>query len=121
MNPSKLNKILALTKSSNENESDAACRMLCKALNSINYRFGDFDNSTQAEDPPRSRRPDPPEPEYHEPKRKPFKKVKEITNRYETYCRICKQHIPEGERVYWSPGEGVVHTWCLEYQSACEA
>ena len=115
MNASKLNKILALTKSSNENESDAACRMLCKALNDINYSFTDPNNSTQAEPPPYSRRPDPPEPEHREPPSRPVVKI--ITNKYETYCRICKEHIPEGERVYWSPGQGVVHIHCFKYRT----
>ena len=116
MNPSKLDKILALTKSSNENESDAACRMLCKALNDINYSFLYPNYSTQADPPPHSSRPDPPEPEYRKPPSEPVT-IKVITNRYETYCRICKAHIPEGERVYWSPGKGVVHIHCFEHRA----
>jgi hypothetical protein len=105
MNASKLNKILALTKSANQNESVAACRMLCRALNELNYSFVDFDDSTETESTAARERPDPP--------KERFKEIREIRNKYRTYCQLCRESIPAGTRVFWAPGEGVVHIHCL--------
>ena len=107
MNASKLNKILALTRSGNQNESDAACRMLCKALNESNYIFSDADDSAKTHQ----------SQDYKPPNqsRDRVNKRRKITNKYETYCRACKEYIPAGVRVYWTPGEGVTHMSCGDF------
>ena len=106
MQPPKLNKILALTQSSNENESDAACRMLCKALVSMGYNFSETKDSHEPVDPYAYDSPDPP--------KEPARDFKKITNKYETYCKCCKKYIPVGTRVFWIPSEGVIHIECRE-------
>ena len=106
MQPPKLNKILALTQSSNENESDAACRMLCKALVSMGYNFSETKDSHEPVDPYAYDWPDPP--------KEPARDFRKITNKYETYCKCCKAFIPAGRRVFWIPGEGVIHIECKE-------
>ncbi len=106
MQPPKLNKILALTQSPNENESDTACRMLCRALTSMGYIFSETEDS--------------PEPvaycdyDWPDPPQKPARNFRKITNKYETYCKCCKAFIPAGERVLWIPGEGVIHIECKD-------
>jgi len=109
MNTSKLNKILALTKSPNQNESDAACRKLCKVLNDCGYSF------SEPTDPPEPEEPFP--HEHSEPPRSSSVKIKTIRNKYESYCRVCREHIPVGMKVLWSPGRGVAHIHCAEFFS----
>jgi hypothetical protein len=109
MNASKLNKILALTRSGNQNESEAACRMLCKALNESNYIFSEPNDSAKTYQSQDYKPPNPPKDRV--------KKRKKITNKYETYCRICQEHIPVGIRVYWAPGEGVTHISCGDFSA----
>ena len=63
---------------------------------------------------------DPPEPEepfsheHSEPPRSSSVKIKTIRNKYESYCQVCREYIPVGMKVLWSPGRGVAHIHCAE-------